>query len=528
MTVSKDDLFSFDLWTMPWIGLEKEGGGIERLGIEQTLLRAHEFRGIFEVSPLVVVGIHRLLTAILQQIFSPGSEDDLKKIWLIPHIPYEKVVEFCEKYHDRFDIFSHDKPFYQSADVSPVLEKGANIKSVAYLAPDIPSGTESTHYRHGDQADHVFCPTCAAGGLVYQPAFATSGGAGIKPSINGVPPFYVIPCGKNLLESLLLSLVVPTYQPTARTTDLDLAWWRRDPVIPRSSEVVSVGYLHSLTFQPRRTRLYPEKMEDCACSRCGEPMSVGVRQMIFDMGESRPKDAPAWFDPFAAYKIRDTKPPIPIRPVEGKAAWREYASLFLKKRALDTREGKSKREEKTLRPAFLDQIANLQAGEPSSLSLRCVGLRTDMKAKVFEWVDTGFEVPGSLLRNEEAAYLIGRGLGYARDCAGTIAQVFRKSFGGSSKDADRYAQLKSAMMDDYWRQLAVPFRTYVTGIASAEDMLIPHEIWIKTVTSKAETAFTHAAEAIGDQGENLRKRFKGERLCRLYLFTASKKELSND
>jgi len=42
--------------------------------------------------------------------------------------------------------------------------------------------------------------------------------------------------------------------------------------------------------------------------------------------------------------------------------------------------------------------------------LRCIGLRTDMKAKVFEWIDTGFEVPGSILGSEEAAYLIDRGL----------------------------------------------------------------------------------------------------------------------
>lgn len=528
MAVSQNASFSFDLWTTSWIGLEKEGGGIERLGIEQALLRAHEFKGIFEVSPLVVVGIHRLLTAILQQVFSPGSEEELKKIWSTSRIPNEMIMEFGEKYHDRFDIFSPVQPFYQSADVSPVPEKGANIKSVAYLAPDIPSGTESTHYRHGLQSDHVFCPICAVGGLVYQPAFATSGGAGIKPSINGVPPFYVIPYGRNLLESLLLSLVIPAYQPTARSVDGDLVWWERDPVIPRSSEVINVGYLHSLTFQPRRIRLYPERVEGKACTRCGEPMSMGVRQMIFDMGESRPKEAPAWFDPFAAYKISDTKPPIPIRPVEGKAIWREYASLFLKKGGYEVGEEKKRREEKTLRPAFLDQFANIQEDENSNLSLRCIGLRTDMKAKVFEWIDAGFEVPGSILGNEEAAYWINRGLNFARECAGTIAQVFRRSFGGSSRDADRYAQLKSAMMDEYWRQLSVPFRTYVTGIASAEDKLIPHETWVKIVTSTAETAFTHAAEAVGDQGDNLRQRFQGEKLCRVYLFTARKKELKNE
>lgn len=527
MAETQNEQFTFDLWRSPWITLEMEGGGTERLGIEQTLLRAHEFRGILELSPLAVVGIHRLLTAILQQVFSPASEKELKDLWRIQQIPISVVADFAHKFGDRFDLFSEDKPFYQSRDIALIPQKGANIKSIANMFPDIPSGTESTHYRHGGQEVQVFCPVCVASGLVSQPAFATSGGAGIKPSINGVPPTYVIPCGRNLLESLMLSLVLPGYQPSARSIDQDLVWWARDPLIPRSSEVISVGYLHSLTFQPRRIRLFPEFVEG-NCSRCGEPLSVGVRQMIFDMGEFRHKEAPPWFDPFAAYKLNDPKPPIPIRPVEGKATWREYSNLFLKKGQSAPSVRHKAQEERTIRPAFLEQIAKIREGDTSLLSLRCVGMRTDMKAKVFEWVDTGFEVPGSILANEDAAFLIDKGLQYSRDCAGTIVQVFRKSFGGSSKDANRYAQLKNAMMDQYWRTLAIPFRSYVTGVSSAEDIEVPHEEWINIVTSLADECFRQAAEAIGDKGKDLKMRFSGEKLCRSYLYAARKKELNNE
>ena len=522
MTDTESSNIQFDLWNEPWIGLEKEGGGIVRLGIGQALLCAHEFSGIYELSPLVVVGIHRLLTAILQDMYSPAADKDLRRLWSMRQISPGDLLAFATKFGDRFDLFSPDMPFYQSADVSPVPVKGENIKSIANILPDVPSGTEHTHYRHGVQADQIFCPVCAAGGMVALPAFSTSGGAGIKPSINGVPPLYVIPCGSNLLESLLLSLVLPNYQPTARSVDNDMVWWKRDPRIPRSAEVVSVGYLHSLTFQPRRVRLYPEVVES-NCSRCGQPTTIGVRRMIFDMGESRPKDAPAWFDPFAAYKVRNTKPPIPIRPVEGKAAWREYSNLFLKKPDDDAAPN-----EKTIRPSVLDQIANLREGEINAVSLRGVGMRTDMKAKVFEWVDTGFEVPGSLLRDEIAGYQIDKGIQYASSCAGTIASVFRKTFGGSGKDAARYTQLKSAMMDDYWRELAIPFRRLVTLISTTQTYDEPLADWVEQVTRVAEKCFTKAAEAIGDEGKQLRKRFSGERLCRIYLLSAKEKELNNE
>lgn len=527
MTDQATNVFHFDLWRQPWIGVEKPTGEIERLGIEETLKKAQQYRGIFDPSPLVTIGIHRLLTAILQDIFSPPDGKTLKKLWELHEIPKELIDEFGSKYGDRFDLFSKDNPFFQSADVSPIAVKGENIKSVAYLTPDVPSGTENTHYRHGAQSDQIFCPACCAAGLVCIPAFASSGGAGIKPSINGVPPTYVLPVGHNLLNSLMLSLVLPVYQPRNRSLEQDLVWWRRSPVIPRSFVVNSVGYLHSLTFQARRVRLYPEHVTGL-CTHCGSQITIGVREMIFDMGESRPKDATAWFDPFAAYKIRDTKPPIPIRPVEGKAAWREYGSLFLKSKETQPVQSKHRPEDKTIRPSFLDQIADLTEGEMNSINLRCVGLRTDMKAKIFEWVDTGFEVPEELLRNEVAGYWVNKGLEFSRDCAGTISSVFRTSFSGASRSSDRYAQLRTEMMNDYWRSLAIPFRELVVEISGSDQYGRLHAEWVDQVILQASSAFNSAAEAIGNEGEQLKKRFQGERLCRNYLFAAKKKEVANE
>lgn len=519
--------YHFDLWKEPWIGLENKSGGIVKLGIEDTINNAQEFTGLFDLSPLVVVGIHRLLTAILQDIFSPETEKDLRKLWELHEVPKDLLFQFSNKYGDRFDLFSLEKPFFQSADVSSVPEKGANIKSVAYLAPDIPSGTENTHYRHGGQSDQIFCPPCLAAGLVCLPVFATSGGSGIKPSINGVPPMYVIPQGKSLLNSLMLSLMIPAYQPAIRSTVKDLAWWKRQPIIPRSSEVISVGYLHSLTFQPRRVRLYPEKAEG-NCTRCGDPITWGSRKMIFDMGECRPKDAAAWFDPFAAYKVSDKRSPIPIRPVEGKAPWREYSSLFLRKKEEEQAQGKIKSRDKTIRPSFLDQIADLSEGEMGSITFRAVGLRTDMKAKIFEWVDTGFEVPSNLLKDEDAGYLIDKGLGFSQGCASTISGVFRKFFSGTSRKSERYAQLRTEMMNDYWRSLAIPFREWVLDVSTGKDYDNIYIKWIDQVIHSANNSFSQAAAAIGDEGSQLKKRFQGERLCRIYLSTARKKELNND
>ena len=233
---------------------------------------------------------------------------------------------------------------------------------MAALFPEIPAGTEVTHYHHGVEDDNVFSPAAVAAGLVAVPAFASSGGAGIKPSINGVPPIYVLPGGNSLFESLVAALLIPAFRPSMASRKRDDVWWRRDALVERSKEVTEVGYLHSLTFPARRMRLHPVKV-NTICTRSGRFTEWGVRTMIFEMGESRPKDAPWWQDPFAAYRLPVEKKtsrtaktgtakkkdqPTPIRPQQGKAAWREFGGLFIQQ-ATEAR--------RTHRPLFIEQMA---------------------------------------------------------------------------------------------------------------------------------------------------------------------------
>jgi CRISPR system Cascade subunit CasA len=513
----------FNLWTDAWIQLEKPEGGKVHLGIEQALLNAHLYNGIYEASPLFIVGIHRLLTAILQFILAPNKEAELIKLWNIPNLPSEKIMQFGQKYAHRFDLFSVDEPFYQSADVPIEPHKGDNLKSVAYLAHDIPSGTQQTHYHHGNEDDQCFCPVCLAGGLVSLPAFSTSGGRGIKPSINGVPPLYVIPGGKTLLESLMLSLTLPDYQPQVRSTGEDLAWWVRKPIVPRNSEVISVGYLHSLTFATRRVRLFPERM-DTACTRCGVQTHWGVRKVIFEMGECRPKKSPAWFDPFAAYHIREKGVPVPVRPIEGKATWREFGNLFLKFKE-EPASGK-KYNDKHVRPSVLDQISVLTEGDKVNLPVRCVGMRTDMKAKIFEWIDTGFEIPIDLLRDLEKAYWLEKGLSFSTDAERSIANAFRKSFGGKNlKKQERYSTLKNNMINQYWNSLSVPFRKWVLELSASSQPKELYQKWINQVIRVGQQVFSATMNSMNDDAVNLRKRVQGEQTCNAYLLFLKNKEV---
>lgn len=497
---------TFNLWTEAWIALENPEGNIERHGLEATLLRAHEYKSIYESSPLAVVGIHRLLVAVLQAALNPQRSTDLKRIWQAGQFSAKAIKDFGKTYAKRFDLFSADAPFLQSADLPLYPGKDDKIKTVAYLSTEIPAGTAVTHYRHGAEDTHVFCPACGAIGLVMMPAFAAAGGAGIKPSINGVPPIYILPGGQSLFESLAASLLRPDYQPQMASKKKDEAWWARKPRVEKGKEVREVGYLHSLTFPARRVRLHPEQLNK-ACTRCGTVSEWGVRTMVFEMGESRPKEAAFWFDPFAAYKLPDGKSngkPTPIRPVLGRATWREFAGLFL--------QDSTATKNRTVRPAILDQITDLDLNKDrQTFSFRSIGLRTDMKAKVFEWIDAGFEVPPAMLRDENAGLVVREAIEFASECAYVISSVFRDVFSGSSKKSERHKGLRVRMGDDYWAALAGPFRQFVLEAAALDRREVARRQWLDTAIQEAKAAFDQAADAVGDDAETLRQRTKGER-----------------
>src|SRR5205085_2128529 len=149
-----------------------------------------------------------------------------------------------------------------------------------------------THFEHAGEPRHAFCPACCARGLVALPCFAVAGGAGIKPGINGVPPMYLLPQGQSLFETLLLNYLIPTCRPEALQGPDPGPLWEGSGVVELRGEKATAGFVESLTWPPRRVRLYPG--EGGPCSRCGEPSPVLVRKMVFAQGRSRPRGAPLW------------------------------------------------------------------------------------------------------------------------------------------------------------------------------------------------------------------------------------------
>jgi CRISPR system Cascade subunit CasA len=530
MTQSIEPPVSYNLWSESWIPLIDIHNRAVRLGIAETLKQAHLLHSITALSPLEIVGIHRLLSAVLQATLAPQELGELAAIIETGRFDLQAIDRFGAAFAGRFDLFSSDFPFLQSADLPLTPEKTKAAKSVSYLFPEYPSGTAIVHYHHVYDNGHYICPGCAAQALTIIPPFSISGGAGIKPSINGIPPIYVLPGGKTLFESLSYSFVLPAFQPRARSQSNDQAWWQHSALVEKNQEVLEVGYLHSLTFPARRVRLHPIR-GDQSCTRCGESCAWGVETIILEMGECRPKGSPFWQDPFVGYLATGENDPFPIRPIPGKVIWLEFANLFLHTTA-DSGDGMAR---SVMRPRVLDQLCELSNHgiiDNPSISMRCIGIRTDMRAKIFEWVDTSFNIPLVLLRSATSGKEVEDAFMFAWYAVALLTSTMANLF-NSSLQGSKYINLKNKLRETLWEIFTEPFSLLIMELAQAQ--ALPQEsrpaavwkarlTWYDSVAHSSLQIFSELLEKLGNDGHTLRLRSQAFNEARRRLLGQLKKE----
>ncbi len=520
-------LCSFNLWHQPWIRATCPDGQVTTLSIGACLAEAHTLHALHDPSPLVVGGMHRLLTAIVQAIYAPESLDTIADVLAAGSFDVSRLEAFAADYADRFDLFHPTEPFLQTGDVP--LEAYADTaarKSVASLFHEIPGATNRIHFHHVTDNSHHVCPACCIRGLLTIPSFASSGGSGIYPSINGVPPLYVLPAGDTLFQSLALSLTTPDYQPSAAASNqAAVALWNRSPIIAKNHEVSAVGYLESLMFPARRMRLFPVT-ERAPCTHCGVVSSIIVRTMIFDMGHRRRKGAVIWDDPFVAFQQPkgkgDKNEPRPVRPQEGKALWREYTTLLL-----------TGQDRHDLRPKIVRQTGHLVdervLDDRHLVSFRCIGVRTDGKAKVFEWMDEALDVPPRLLSDPDGALFIEDALDRANTTERTLIMVFnlhvrpeRERGKQVKKELVRFKTLLHRMQAKFWEQLAPEFRAFIFNASNSTQHPALERTWADTLVRIGNQTFIQTVDQTGDRADALRSRVEAQAECRRRLYAKRK------
>src|SRR2546428_323752 len=198
----------FNLIDEPWIPCLMLDGKQRDLTLCEALISAHEVKEVFDPSPLVTAGIYRLLLAIVQRCFPMKGLAEWKTLWAEERLNEQTLTGYLKKWHERFDLFHPDRPFYQQAAIT--AKKTTPLKRLGW---EFAAGNNATLFDHSlDEDRPPIEPAIATRWIIATQCFAASAGRGESgqlhtkdsPLTRGAG---ILLQGNDLFETLTLNLL---------------------------------------------------------------------------------------------------------------------------------------------------------------------------------------------------------------------------------------------------------------------------------------------------------------------------------
>lgn len=233
---------SFDLRDQGWIPVRRDGE-VERVGLRELFLRAHEFEDLAVPVPPAASGLWRVLYAITARITRLDSETPTVGAWLARReeifdagaFDASAVEAYLERWTDRFDLFHPGHPFGQDPRLRQECAKTAGVNKLVFSRP---AGQNPVWFGHFTDLDPVPVPTHeaawhliaqlyygAAGRCASRTVSDTSAANSNAGPLRGAVSYH--PVGRTVFESLLVGLPAP---PGKVDTAADVCFWEH-PVL---------------------------------------------------------------------------------------------------------------------------------------------------------------------------------------------------------------------------------------------------------------------------------------------------------
>jgi len=487
---------SYNLIDEPWIPCIGLDGQPLRLGLYETLARAHTIREVQGEIPLSTAALHRLLLAILHRSFGPKNRSEWARLWRAGCWDETTLRGYFDNWRSRFDLFHDTYPFYQT--VQPPRER----ESLTRLS--LTHAYNSTLFQHQASGEAFAVPPArAAEWLVTMQA----GGIGMGPPHHPHPSgpltntLLVLVQGRSLFETLAFNLV--EYDPVtnkpipgpSRGEDRPTWEYDKNPFPPDPKKTYRPGYLGYLTFQVRAAHLFPSQEGGELCVReCS--LAQGARW-----------DGQLIQDPMKVYitpKKKDVGT-LPLRLREDRATWRDSGALFrLQERESD--------DAKYRPPLAFDWLArHVEAGDidrAQTYNYVTLGL-CNSNARLDFFRQERMPLPLAYFdKSEEHEPLEGQlrlALQQAEDVAAALRTASRDLARWIVSPADKnqahrdgvnavYARLD--VEQHYWSRLEVPFQHLLQSLPAAP--LAAMDTWKATLRSTARGAYERAAASVDD------------------------------
>ena len=392
----------YNLLDEPWIPIRLLDGTITNVGLLELVERTSDIADLACELPTQNIAIQRLILAIAYRVATPSSEQEWARQWN-EGAPTDRMLEYLEKWRDRFYLFGGRYPFMQVADLR--TEKDA-VSGLEKIIADVPNGEQFFTTRHGKALANISAAE-AARWLVHVQAYDPSGirsGAVGDSQVKGWKGYPIGPSwcghlgmvwlkGENLDESLVLNLV-PSDAGNLRGVNASTQWggctWEDDE--PETAERGDYSLLDSagtprpisiprlLTWHSRRVRLVGDV--------------TGVTGVVLAQGDKLAPQQMQQYEPLSLWRYSMPQSKkfkqdvyMPRKFEAGRALWRNLPGALPEVTKIDGVDKQPKEEffpSATLSFHYAFEESLVKTDYPKRMCIQAIGVTYGPQESTFE------------------------------------------------------------------------------------------------------------------------------------------------
>ena len=540
----------YNLLDEPWIPVRLVDGTITDVGLLELLRRTTDIADLACELPTQSIAIQRLILAIAYRVATPRDARDWARQW-DEGAPTEQMIEYLERWRDRFYLFGGRFPFMQVADLRTAKDAVSGLEK---LIADVPNGEQFFTTRHG-RALACIPPSEAARWLVHAQAYDPSGirsGAVGDSQVKGGKGYPIGPAwcghlglvwlkGKDLDETLVLNLI-PASTAALRGVDSSTDWgacsW--EDLEPENSvrgdyslldpagtpKELSIPRL--LTWHSRRIRLVGDLS--------------GVTGVVLAQGDKLAPQEMRLYEPQSLWRYSTpqskkfkTDVYMPRKFEAGRALWRNLPGTLP---TVTTVQGVDKQPKQEFLPSatlsFHYQLdnASIQTTYPKVMRIQAVGVTYGPQESTFEDIysdELTLSVAVMRVEREDLSAEIDRQVRLTEEVArdvGTLAANLARAAGESGDGAgdgarDRAKELFFSAVDNDFRS----WLTQVDGHESGRDIGRRWECTLRQHATDIQTELVRGTSSSAIIGRDTGRGYMNVGIAENYFRSALNKRL---
>lgn len=124
----------YNLLDEPWIPVRLLDGSVTEVGLLELLQRTTDIADLACELPTQSIAIQRLILAVAYRVATPRDMHDWARQW-DQGAPTDQMIEYLERWRDRFFLFGGEYPFMQVADLKTAKDEAKPLSVIIANLP---------------------------------------------------------------------------------------------------------------------------------------------------------------------------------------------------------------------------------------------------------------------------------------------------------------------------------------------------------------------------------------------------------